>query len=170
METSKRGTYSLFLLIILFGILHGGALYEHLVYFPVYLSALPESSVLINGKYGLHIGTFWLTIHPLLILSNLVTLALNWKNRPRRRLILITSSVYFSILVVTQLYFLPELGAFRHSPESNVSPAEWLARGHLWLTLSWVRLVVMVVATLPLLQALTTPADAPQESETAAAG
>jgi glucan phosphoethanolaminetransferase (alkaline phosphatase superfamily) len=161
MITSKLRTYSLFVVIIFFGMLLGGATYEHLVFFPVYLTALPDSAVMVNGKYGLHTGTFWMLIHPILILSLITTLALNWKVRPRRRRILITVAVYFSIIVLTQIYFLPELGAFRHSPESSVPPAEWLARGQRWLTLSWLRGVVMYVATFPLLHALTIPANDP---------
>ncbi len=178
MNRSKLGTNSLFLTIILLGTLLGGSVYEHLVYFPVYLSAMPDSTVLVNGKYGLHIGTFWMMIHPLLILSLTITLALNWTCRARRRRILTTAAVYFSIIVATQIYFLPELDAFRHSPESSVSPAEWLTRGHRWLTLSWIRAVVMYAAFLPLLHALTIPvndattipASALTEFETVAAG
>jgi hypothetical protein len=158
MLKSKLGTYSLFVVIIFFGMLLGGAAYEHLVFFPRYLSDLPNSTALVNGKYGLNIGTFWMLIHPILIVSLITTLALNWSTRARRRRILITLAVYFSIIVVTQIYFLPELGAFRHSNESNISPAEWLERGHRWLVLSWCRAAVMYIATFPLLHALTIPA------------
>ena len=47
-------TYSLFLSIILWGVLIGGVVYSHMVYFPVYLSDLPDSSILVTGKYALH--------------------------------------------------------------------------------------------------------------------
>lgn len=122
-------TISLMLSIVLWGTLLGGIAYSHLVYFPVYLSGLPGSAVLVNGPYGLNEAIFWLTIHPLLILSLIVTLLLNWKLKSRRKLILISLSVYVLMLVITQLYFLPELMAFSHSPGSNVTSAEWLARG-----------------------------------------
>jgi hypothetical protein len=80
---------------------------------------------------------------------------LNWKLRSRRKLILISLALYFLVLVVTQIYFLPELGAFRESPELKVSPAEWLARGQRWQHLSWIRGGVMYAGILPLLLALT---------------
>lgn len=169
MTTSKLATNSLFLTIIILGTLLGGSVYEHLVYFPVYLTGLPDSTILVNGKYGLHIGTFWMMIHPLLILSFIITLALNWKFKARRQRILITAAVYFSIIVITQIYFLPELGAFRQSAQSSIPPAEWLVRGHRWLTLSWMRAFVMYVAFFPLLHALTIPASIFRESETVAA-
>jgi uncharacterized membrane protein len=141
----------------MWGTLLGGIAYSHLVYFPVYLSALPDSAVVVNGPYGLREAIFWMTIHPLLILSLVAALVLNWKYRPRRKLILISVAAYLLVLVVTQIYFLPELGAFEHSPASNVSASEWAARGLRWQRLSWARGAVMYAAILPLLLALTKP-------------
>jgi hypothetical protein len=152
-------TISLMLSIVLWGTLLGGIAYSHLVYFPVYLSALPGSAVVVNGPYGLNEEIFWLTIHPLLILSLIVTLLLNWRLKSRRKLILTSLAVYFLMLVITLLYFLPELAAFRHSPESGLSAAEWLVRGRRWQRLSWLRGVICYAAFIPLLIALTKPAD-----------
>lgn len=168
MAKLRLGTYALFLAVTLWGTLLGGIAYSHLVYFPVYLSALPDSAVLVNGPYGLHEAIFWMTVHPLLILSLIVALVLNWKTRARRKLILISLAIYFLVLVVTQSYFLPELMAFEQSPESKVSPSEWLARGQRWQRFSWIRGGVMYAGILPLLLALTKPF--PKESERAAAG
>jgi hypothetical protein len=170
MATLRLGTYSLFLVVILWGTLLGGITYSHLVYFPVYLSALPDSAVVVNGPYGLHEGIFWLTIHPLLILSLIAALLLNWKSKSRRKLILISFAVYLLVLVATRIYFVPELVAFERSPESSITPAEWLARGQRWQRLSWIRGTIMYAGILPLLLALTKPAGVPRESETAAAG
>ena len=110
--------------IFLMGIMFGGVVYSHIVYFPVYLSSLPASSVLVS-PYALHEERFWLLIHPLAILSLIVSLALNWKIRARRKLIVIPPVVYSVAIVVTALYFVPELRAFHDSPNLNVSPAEW---------------------------------------------
>ena len=170
MATLRLGTYTLFLTVILWGTLLGGVAYSHLVYFPVYLSALPDSAVVVNGPYGLHEAIFWMTIHPLLILSLIAALALNWRLRARRKLILISFVVYVLVLVISQLYFIPELLAFAHSPGSGLTPAEWLARGQRWQRLSWLRGAVMYAGILPLLFALTKPVDVAQASVTAAAG
>lgn len=155
MATLRLGTYSLCLAIILWGTVLGGIVYSHLVYFPVYLSALPDSAVVVNGTYGLHEAIFWMTIHPLLILSLIAALVLNWKSGSRRKLILISCAIYFLVLVVTQIYFIPELIAFEQSPKSTVLPAEWLARGQRWQRLSWTRGAIMYAGILPLLLALT---------------
>jgi hypothetical protein len=159
MATLGLRTISLMLSIVLWGTLLGGIAYSHLVYFPVYLSALPDSAVLVNGPYGLNEARFWLTIHPLLILSLIIALLLNWKLRSRRKLILISFAVYILLLVISVLYFVPELEAFRHSPESGLPPSEWLARGQRWQRLSWLRGAICYVAFVPLLIALTKPAE-----------
>ncbi len=163
MTTSKLGTYSLFLTVILWGTLLGGIAYAHLVYFPVYLSALPDSSVVVNGTYGLNEAIFWTMIHPLLILSLILSLALNWKSKSRRKLILISFCIYIVVLIVSSLYFIPELRVFRDSPKLGLSRAEWLERGNRWQHLSWVRGAVCYVAIVPLLLALTKPVDVPKE-------
>ncbi len=158
-------TYSLFLTIFLWGILLGGIAYAHIVYFPPYLSDLPNSAVVVNGTYGLNEGPFWMIIHPLLILSLIITLTLNWKLKARRKLILPSFVIYIVILIISSWYFIPELSAFRHSPESNLSAAEWLVRGNRWQYLSWIRGAVCYLAFLPLLFALTKSEDLLEKSE-----
>ena len=147
-------TIALMISILLMGILLGGIVYSHLVYFPVYLSALPDSAVLVNGPHALNEGRFWLLIHPLAILSLIISLALNWKIRARRKLIIIPLAVYLLAIVVTALYFVPELMNFQNSPNLNVSPAEWFARGQRWQYFSWVRGIFMGLIIVPLLLAL----------------
>lgn len=167
MARSTVGTYSLFLTIVLWGTLLGGIVYSHIVYFPVYLSALPDSAVVVNGPYGLNEAPFWMTIHPLLVLSFILTLVLNWRSGSRRNLVLISFAIYIVVLVVTQTFFIPELIAFEASPESGQSPAEWLARGQCWQRLSWIRGAVMYAGILPLLFALTKPPNASGKSAAA---
>jgi hypothetical protein len=147
-------TIALMISILLMGILLGAIVYSHIVYFPVYLSSLPDSAVLVNGPYALHEERFWLLIHPLAILSLIISLALNWKTRARRKLITIPLVVYLLAIVVTSLYFFPELRAFQNSPNLNISPAEWFARGQRWQYLSWVRGTFMGLSIVPLLMAL----------------
>ncbi|HEY0049015.1 MAG TPA: hypothetical protein VGB68_07005 [Pyrinomonadaceae bacterium] len=165
--TFKLKTYSLFLVVILWGTLLGGVTYSHLVYFPVYLSALPDSSVVVNGTYGLRDAVFWTRLHPVLILSLVITLALNWKLKARRGLIITTIAVYAAVLAATFLYFVPELMAFQDSPNSAVSPAEWFERGQRWQIFSWIRGAAMYAAILPLLMALTNPEDGVLNSQDA---
>lgn len=155
MTRSNAGTYSLFPAVIFWGILLGGIAYSHTAFIPVYLSDLPNSAAVVNGKYALNEAPFWMTIHPLLILSLIASLALNWKFSARRKLIALSFGIYVSVLIVTRIYFLPELMAFATSPESNLPAAEWLARGHRWQNLSLIRGAVCFLGFVPLLVSLT---------------
>jgi hypothetical protein len=141
----------------------GGVAFSHLVYFPAYLSDLPASAVVVNGPYGLNEAFFWIIIHPLLIISLVAALVLNWTSSTRRKLISISFVVYVVVLLVSQFYFIPELVLFKHSPDSTISAAEWLARGRRWQRLSWLRGATLYLAFVPLLIALTKPAKAIDE-------
>jgi hypothetical protein len=155
MATRNFGTFALMVAIIFWGTLLGGITYSHLVYFPVYLSDLPASAVLVNGPHGLNEAIFWVIIHPLLIVSLVAALVLNWNSTSRRKLISVSFIVYIVVLLVSQFYFIPELVLFKHSPESTLPAAEWLARGRRWQRLSWLRGLTMYLAFIPLLLALT---------------
>ena len=106
-------------------------------------------------------GSFGCLIHPVTILSLIAALALNWKSPPRRRLISVTLGVYAVVLVVTQLYFLPELFAFANSESSAEPLSQWPERAQRWETLSRLRGAVCYAAYVPLLLALTIPAQGP---------
>jgi uncharacterized membrane protein len=160
------GTYSLFPAIILWGIMLGGIVYSHTAFFPVYLSDLPNSAVVVNGKYALNEAPFWMTVHPLLILSLIIALALNWKFKARRKLIALSFGIYIVALIVTSVYFVPELIAFAKSPESNLPASEWLARGYRWQNLSLIRGLWCFLGFVPLLIALNKSTDIPNESDT----
>jgi hypothetical protein len=159
-------TYSLFPAIIIWGILLGGIVYSHIAFFPVYLSDLPNSAVVVNGKYAINEAPFWMTVHPLLILSLIIAVALNWKFKARRKLIALSFGIYIVALIVSAVYFVPELIAFAKSPESNLPASEWLARGHRWHNLSLVRGVWCFLGFVPLLIALSNSADEKRESDT----
>jgi hypothetical protein len=77
---------SLLISVMLWAIIIGGIMYSHIIYFPGYLSLLPQSNNLITGAYGLHDENFWLFVHPFTILSTIVTLILNWKSKTRRNI------------------------------------------------------------------------------------
>ncbi|HEY6171909.1 MAG TPA: DUF1772 domain-containing protein [Candidatus Kapabacteria bacterium] len=129
----------LFITLICWGTLIGGVMYSHVVYFPPYLSHLPESTALINGPFGLHDENFWMFIHPLAIVSIIATLIFNWKLTARRKYILITMGIYAVAIIATAAFFLPELMEFANSSMSSVPASEWLERGQRWQYLSWIR-------------------------------
>lgn len=147
---------SLFIAISFWAIIVGGVVYSHIVYFPPYLSHLPESNKLITGDYGLTEGNFWMFIHPVTLLSTIIALILNWKLQLRRRFILITLSIYTAALIATAFYFVPALTAFADSNNNpSISISEWYQRGQTWQHLSWIRGFFMFSGFISLLIALT---------------
>ena len=160
MKALSVGTLALMFSIILWGILIGGVVYSHIIYFPVFLGDLPESSSIVTGRYRLDESVFWMSLHPLLILSLIASLVLNWKLRRRRNLILTTMIVYLGAIVATGIYFVPELIAFSESSNSAIGKTEWMARGWWWQRWSWLRGSILFIAYFPLMLALvTTPAE-----------
>jgi hypothetical protein len=152
----KARQLSLFITITIWAIIAGGIVYSHIVYFPPYLSHLPESNQLITGEFGLKDGNFWMLVHPLAIIFTIITLILNWKLKVRRKFILIALCIYVLAIIATATYFLPELFAFAESNNSTtVTPSEWFQRGQSWQHLSWIRGFFMFLAFIMLLIALT---------------
>ena len=148
--------FSLFIAVILWAIICGGVLYSHIVYFPPYLSHLPVSNNLITAEYGIHDADFWMLVHPLAILSTIITLVLNWKQKAGRKFILIACSIYALAIAATYIYFVPELMAFADSTNNSaVTISEWLQRGQTWQHLSWARGFCMFIGFVSLLIALT---------------
>lgn len=158
MQNAKQ--FSLFAAITVWAVLIGGIVYSHVVYFPPYLSHLPESNKLITGDYGLHDENFWMFIHPFAILSTILALILNWKLKARRKFIFLALGIYALAIIATAFYFVPGLKAFADSNNSTtVTPAEWLQRGQTWQYLSWIRGTLMLFAFLMLAIALTKDRD-----------
>ncbi|MBC7889319.1 MAG: hypothetical protein H7Z13_15690 [Ferruginibacter sp.] len=154
MEQARQ--ISLFITLIIWATLIGGIMYSHIVYFPPYLSHLPESNSLITGAYGLHDGNFWMLVHPLAILSTIVTLILNWKLTTRRKFILISFGIYALAIIATAIYFVPGLMAFADSTHSTtITKSEWFQRGQAWQRMSWIRGFFIYAGFFSLLVALT---------------
>jgi len=151
------GTYTLMVATVLYGVLLGGVVYSHVVFFPVYLSSLPDSAVLTNGQFALHDENFWMLIHPMLLLSLIITLFVNWADRYRRNRIALTLAVYALVLVISITWFVPSLLEFKDSPRSSVAVEEWHDRGDRWQHMSWLRGATLFIFSIPLLLALVKP-------------
>lgn len=153
------GTYTLMVATVLYGVLLGGVVYSHIVFFPVYLSSLPDSAVLTNGQFALHDENFWLLIHPVLLVSLVIALFVNWAHLYRRSRIALTLGIYVLVLVVSATWFVPRLFEFRESARSPVPAEEWRARADQWQHMSWLRGGTLFIFSIPLLLALVKPED-----------
>jgi hypothetical protein len=148
-------SFSLFTAVLLWATLIGGIMYSHMVFLSAYLHHLPESTSLVKGPYAIVDERFWKFFHPVLILSLVVSTFLNRRLKERRRYMMLAIGIYVLALVATFTYFVPELQAFADSAASDLTAAEWLARGKRWERLSWARGFFMYLGFVFLLIALT---------------
>jgi hypothetical protein len=137
-----------------FAIIIGGAVYEHLNVVPQWAAAPPVSLSMFQGEYGLKPDLFWKMIHPVTILLFTITLIIHWKSDRRKPLSIVFIS-YAIILVITAIYFVPELISITTSTFTPVADPGLTKRASLWETLSLVRLGVLVILAIILFTGLT---------------
>jgi hypothetical protein len=135
-------------------IVAGGAVYEHLAVVPQWSAAPPASLTMFQGEYGLAAGRFWPFAHAVTVVLLTTALFLNWRT-PARSFISITLCGYVVLLVVTSVYFLPELGAITRTTYQPVTDAALTARAARWELLSLVRLALLLVLAFVLMLGLT---------------
>jgi hypothetical protein len=137
-----------------FSIIIGAAVYEHIAVVPQWSAAPPQSLAMFQGPYGLNPGPFWQSIHPVTLLLFLITLVVHWRSDRKQPLTVVLLS-YMAILVVTAIYFVPELIQITTTPFASTVDAGLAKRAALWETLSLVRLGVLVILSLVLFNGLT---------------
>jgi hypothetical protein len=137
----------------------GAGIYEALSTTPQWSAAPPSSLTMFQGKYGLNSGLFWIIIHPVTISLLVAALIANWKNS-RRKPMLWVIGPYVVILIITAIYFVPELIHIITSPYQDIVDNHLQSRAALWEKLSLSRLCLVVVLSFVLLSSLTKPAEA----------
>ena len=142
-----------------FTIMIGGAVYEHLNVVPQWSAAPPQSLSMFQGEYGLKPGAFWMVIHPVNFVLFIITLILHWKTA-RRKTVAGVLMLYMAIIVITAIYFVPELMSIINTPFSPTANAGLTQRASLWETLSLVRLGILLVMAVVLFLGLTKGAQA----------
>ena len=132
----------------------GGATYEHLSIVPVWSSAAPASLAMFQGEYAIVPQRFWIPVHPITLTLLVLSLITNWKT-PARNYILPAIVGYAAILVITFIYFVPELLSITQSAFSPAVDAELTRRAKTWELLSLIRLGVLFVLAVTLLLGLS---------------
>ena len=136
----------------------GGAVYEHLTFVPQWAAAPPSSLALLQGPYGMRPERFWIPIHPVTLLLMIAALMANWRT-VRRSAMSMALGGYVLILIITAIYFVPELLSITGTPYADTVDADLQKRAARWETLSIVRLVFLVSLALSWLSALAQPAE-----------
>ncbi len=139
-----------------FAIIIGGAVYEHINMVPVWSSAPPMSLSMFQGPHGIRQDLFWKFIHPVNLLLIITTLIVN-RRSPRKKNIVILLVGYMAILIITSIYFVPELIQITTTDYAASSDPDLARRASLWEKLSLVRLFLLLVLSQILFLGLTKP-------------
>lgn len=137
-----------------FSAIVGAAIYEHTALWPAAFSEIPRSLTVFQGPYHLNAQAFWIPIHPITLLLFVITLIFHWKT-DRKKNILIALGGYTVVLIVTFIFFVPELIDLTGTPYSDTIDESLQSRGNLWVMLSLVRLLFLIVLAVQLLLGLT---------------
>jgi hypothetical protein len=132
----------------------GAGIYEHATSVPVWRIAPPMSLTMFQGEYGIKPANFWIPVHPVAVLLMVAALVANWK-QPSQKQILIVLCGYLLILLITAIYFVPELMAITKAAYSMTVSSDLTSRAETWEKLSLLRLSVLLVLAGVLLHALT---------------
>jgi hypothetical protein len=132
----------------------GAAIYEHAAVVPVWSMAPPVSLSMFQGQFGIQPANFWMPVHPVTTVLLAAALIANWK-QARRKQILIVLGCYLLILMITAVYFVPELLAITTSAYSAAKSLDLTMRADMWEKLSLLRLGVLLVLAGILLRSLT---------------
>ena len=133
-----------------FSVIIGAGIYEHIALWPVAFSEPPKSLSVFQGPYRLTPAPFWMSIHPITLIFFVAALIANWRTN-RKQTLLITIAGYMLILVVTHIYFVPELMELTGTPFSDTVDPSLQDRGSLWINLSLIRAAILIVLSLNLL-------------------
>jgi hypothetical protein len=137
-----------------FSVIIGAAVYEHIALWPNAFSEVPRSLSVFQGPYKLNPAAFWMPIHPITLGLFIITLVTTWKTQ-RRKNVLIPMAGYVLVLIITFLYFVPELLDLTGTPFSDVVDASRTERADRWVTLSLIRGGVLFVLAFILFFGLT---------------
>lgn len=147
-------TLILILACISFVIVIGGGTYEHAGIVPVWASAVPASLAMYQGEYAIAPGRFWIPVHPMTLVLFIIVLIANWRTE-RCKFILVPLAGYAAVLVMTFVWFVPELMAITQSAYSATVDAELTRRAGNWKTFSLMRLAFLLVMAMVLLFGLS---------------
>jgi hypothetical protein len=139
-----------------FSVIIGAAVYEHIAVWPSAFSELPRSLTLFQGGYKLNSAPFWQSVHPITLILFIGTLIVSRKSE-RRKYVLVPLVTYIVILVITFIFFVPELLSLTAAPYTDTLDEGLTRRASLWVNLSLARMVILFAAAVLLYMGLTKP-------------
>jgi hypothetical protein len=123
----------------------GGGLYEGWILTPLWSQNLPQNLWMIQpqsgaSQVGVGLEIFWMPVHGVITVSVLGALALCFKQRKARFLLLLGFFSYLVMRTWSFAYFIPEMIAFQHIDVNVPLDPSWVHRIEKWTALTWWRM------------------------------
>ena len=148
---NKLATPILIACALLLAIVNGVGLFAHMFEIPKMLSSAEALASVLNSDTG-QPQKFWMPLHGMILLTLILSLVFNWKNRGRKKLVLIVFACYIYISVVS-IFFAKELFAFQEITDA----AEFTRQTSQWILLSWHRPIIGLAIAWLLMVAISRP-------------
>ena len=146
--------WSLILLCFFLAAALGGGIYESIIIAPLWSKSPPSSFSIIQPGTGVPLQRFWIPVHAGATIFMIAALALTWRERPVRRLLLIGLVSYVVMRTWSGVFFIPEMLAFQKIPVDSAPSAELSARVNGWTFWTWFREPLDIITFLCSLLAL----------------
>jgi hypothetical protein len=148
----------LWLYAVMASMVFGATVYETLVVHPAWSRKPPESFIGFAGApiSRMDIAPFWKLVAPLFALSALVALATQFWAGAHGSPLLLSAICAVAVVAWTLAYFRPTIARFLEQGGGNASAERLQSEAQRWISLNWVRTVMVAVAWWGSLAALAT--------------
>jgi len=152
------GEVSLWVALLLVGIIIGASVYQRISLIPEWGGNLPDSvgTYFQGTTNAAAIGRFWENALPPTAIMVVLTLLTNWPERSRRKWLIVGAIFFFAMLAWTAIYFVPSgVIPLMVRAGAGLSGDEITRRARAWIFWDWFRMAGTAAAYFSLLKALT---------------
>ncbi len=164
----------LWIMVLAWGILLGGKLFDLRVLAGAWSASPPESLSLLpyGSQYPVDTGEYFFPSSVALLVCSFGALIAGWKTPPRYRLLLILSAMMMlATLIFTVRWFWPRNAALwaiaKGAPNAIRDPAEAVRMARQWVAYDWLRIAMGTVGFVSSIRAISVPFPAPPDSRAA---
>jgi hypothetical protein len=153
-EYLSRAELWLGITTLIYFMMNGAGLFETAVLVPKWTAAPPDSFRLFEGKYGVDLKTFWITIHSIHEITFILTIVFCWQLTDIRTSLLILFALHFAIRIWTLVYFAPNIIEFQKTANSGKFVPHLQKRATQWKQLNYVRMMAFIAISMGLIPLL----------------
>ena len=136
---------------LIYFLMNGAQIFETFVIVPKWTAAPPESLYMLQGKYGLDLKTFWITIHSIHEITFIIAIYFCWRIDPLRNSLLILFTIHFAVRAWTLMYFAPSIMEFQKINLEKGMDLIISNKIFLWRKLNYIRVAIFIAISFGLI-------------------